>query len=101
MLRVFGAILLVAVPAAFLVMGAPLWDRIRALARWDAKITFPDAGAARGTPWAERMFGIPGVVSLFGMRDFLTVTKAPAADWNVIVPKAVAILAAADLAAGR
>jgi hypothetical protein len=31
--------------AVFLVMGAPLWDRIRALARWDAKISFPDAGA--------------------------------------------------------
>ena len=28
--------------AAFLIMGAPLWDRIRAIAKWDAKITFPN-----------------------------------------------------------
>ena len=47
---------------------------------------------AVGTPWAERLFAIPGVVSLFGMRDFLTITKAPSADWNAIVPTAVEVL---------
>jgi hypothetical protein len=35
------------------------------------------------------------------MRDFLTVTKAPAASWNAIVPQTVEILATADLGAGR
>ena len=30
--------------AAFFIMGAPLWQRIRALFTWDANITFPPAG---------------------------------------------------------
>jgi hypothetical protein len=60
-------------------------------------VTFASAAAAEGTPWAERLFGLPGVASLFGVRDFLTVTKTPAADWNAIVPRAVEILATTDL----
>ena len=58
----------------------------------DKPRSFPKAEAAAGTPWAERLFAIPGVVSLFGMRDFLTITKASSADWNGIVPRAVEVL---------
>jgi NFU1 iron-sulfur cluster scaffold homolog, mitochondrial len=56
--------------------------------------------AARGTPWAERLFGLPGVASLFGVKDFLTITKTPAADWNAIVPRAIEILSTEELAPG-
>lgn len=59
----------------------------------DKARTFANSDSARGTPWAERLFAIPGVVSLFGLKDFLTVTKAPTAAWGDIVPKASQILA--------
>jgi hypothetical protein len=59
----------------------------------DKPVSFATPAAARGTPWAERLFGLPGVVSLFGMKDFLTVTKAGTARWEDIVDKAAAILA--------
>jgi len=54
--------------------------------------SFANAEAAAGTAWAERLFAIPGVVGLFGLKDFLTVTKSPSASWDSIVPKAVHIL---------
>ena len=66
-------------------LSAPvLGDRPRSFAK-------PDA--AKGTPWAEKLFQIPGVVSLFGMKDFLTVTKAASAGWGPIVETASRILA--------
>jgi hypothetical protein len=58
----------------------------------DRPKSFGSATAATGTPWAERLFAIPGVASLFGLKDFLTVTKAPGASWDAIVPKALEIL---------
>ena len=59
----------------------------------DKPRSFSTAAAAKGTPWAERLFALPGVVSLFGLKDFLTVTKAPSADWAPIVEAASRILA--------
>jgi hypothetical protein len=59
--------------------------------------SYGSAAAAKGIPWAERLFGLPGVVGLFGVKDFLTITKTPDADWSAIVPKAVEILATEDL----
>ncbi len=58
----------------------------------DKPRSFSGAAAATGTPWAERLFAIPGVASLFGLRDFLTVTKTPGGDWDRIVPAAVEVL---------
>ena len=58
----------------------------------DRSPTIGSPEAARGTPWAEKLFGIPGVASVFCMKDFLTVTKLPEAKWDDIVPKAVTIL---------
>jgi len=58
----------------------------------DRPRSFTSREAAGGTPWAERLFAIPGVVSLFGLRDFLTVTKSAAVEWSAIVPKAVEVL---------
>jgi hypothetical protein len=56
--------------------------------------SFANAAAAKGTLWAEKLFGLPGVVSLFGLKDFLTITKASTASWDGIVPKATEILSA-------
>jgi hypothetical protein len=63
----------------------------------DKSRSYAAAAAASGVPWAERLFALPGVASLFGVKDFLTITKTPAADWNAIVPKAVEILSTEDL----
>lgn len=49
-------------------------------------------GAPTDVPWAVRLLAVPGVVSLFGLKDFLTVTKAPDASWDAILPAAVEIL---------
>lgn len=47
-------------------------------------------------PWAERIFGVPGVVSLFGVNDFLTVTKTNDATWEAVVPHVLDILREAE-----
>ena len=59
----------------------------------DKPRTFSKPDAAKGTPWAEKLFLLPGVISLFGMKDFLTITKAPAAGWDDIVDRAADVLA--------
>jgi hypothetical protein len=57
-----------------------------------ASISFANAEAAAGTPWAEQLFEIAGVVSLFGVKDFVTVTKEPHTGWEAIVPHVVEVL---------
>jgi Scaffold protein Nfu/NifU N terminal len=37
------------------------------------------------TPFARAVFATPGVVNLFGVNDFVTVTRQPGADWEPIV----------------
>ncbi|MGI8984208.1 MAG: NifU N-terminal domain-containing protein [Acidimicrobiales bacterium] len=51
------------------------------------------AEAAAGNPFAEALLGVEGVQSLFGVNTFVTITRKPGADWDVItagVQKAVA-----------
>ena len=60
---------------------------------FDAPQTF-SKDAAEGTPFAEAIFGLPGVVSLFCTADFVTVTKDSSADWADIIPGAQAALEA-------
>jgi predicted component of type VI protein secretion system len=36
-------------------------------------------------PFAKAVFAAPGVVSLFGVNDFVTVTRASDADWAPII----------------
>ena len=36
-------------------------------------------------PFAKAVFAIPGVVSLFGVNDFVTVTRSADADWAPII----------------
>ncbi len=41
--------------------------------------------AAAGNPFAEAVFEAGGVASVFGVNDFVTVTREPGADWDAIV----------------
>jgi hypothetical protein len=50
-----------------------------------------DAG---GNPFLEAVFAAPGVAAVFGVNDFVTVTRAPGAEWDPIVAAVQA--AAAD-----
>ena len=61
-----------------------------------ASRSFADREAAAGTPWAEKLFEISGVVSLFAVKDFVTVTKEPHTGWEAIVPHVVETLETAD-----
>jgi hypothetical protein len=36
-------------------------------------------------PFAKAVFAAPGVVSLFGVNDFVTVTRTADADWEPII----------------
>ena len=45
-------------------------------------------------PFAEAVFAVEGVASIFGVNDFVTVTRQPGAEWDPIVAAVVA--AAAD-----
>lgn len=58
---------------------------------FDAPMTI-SKDAAEKTAFAEAIFGLPGVVSLFCTADFVTVTKDTAADWADIIPGAQAAL---------
>ena len=42
--------------------------------------------AAGAEPLAAAILGIDGVVSVFATADFVTVTRAPGANWDDIVP---------------
>jgi hypothetical protein len=50
------------------------------------------AGAAAGNPFAEELFAVDGVVSVFGVNDFVTISRTPGAEWDPIV---AAVLSAA------
>jgi hypothetical protein len=59
-------------------------------------ITFSSAAEAAGDPFAEAVFTAPGVASIFGVNDFVTVTRQAGADWDQIIA-AVQAAAAAHL----
>ena len=44
------------------------------------------------TPVSKALIEIPGVVSLFFLNDFVTITKKPEADWEPILASAKAAL---------
>ena len=47
---------------------------------------FADAEAAKRSPLAERLFGVPGVTAVFLGHDFISVTKDDAQDWFQLKP---------------
>ena len=50
-----------------------------------ATINFKNAGDAREHPFARAVFEADGVAAVFGVNDFVTVTRVPGADWDAIV----------------
>ena len=60
----------------------------------DDTLSFNSADEAAGHPFAAAVFAAPGVASIFGVNDFVTVTRTPGAAWDPIVEAVQA--AAAD-----
>ena len=54
-------------------------------------MTFRDAASA-ATPWAKALLALPGVTQVFAVNNFISVTKAPEADWDVLGPQVEAVL---------
>jgi hypothetical protein len=50
-----------------------------------ATFNVTSADAAVGNRFAEDVFAAGGVASVFGVNDFVTVTRQPGADWGPIV----------------
>ncbi len=48
-------------------------------------MNYANAAAAEGNEFATAVFRIPGVAAVFGVNDFVTVTRTPGADWDTIV----------------
>jgi hypothetical protein len=42
------------------------------------------------SPFAAAVMALPGVASVFGVNDFVTITKEPEASWDDITPAVVA-----------
>ena len=59
-------------------------------------ISFANAGEAAGDPFASAVFAAGGVASIFGVNDFVTVTREAGAEWEPIV-EAVQAAASAHL----
>ena len=49
-----------------------------------ATLNLANAEAAAGNAFAEAVFAVEGVQSLFGVNTFVTVTRKAGADWDVI-----------------
>ncbi|WHX50225.1 NifU N-terminal domain-containing protein [Paenibacillus woosongensis] len=46
------------------------------------------SGEETDHPLASALLGIEGVDNIFGLRDFVTITKKPEADWDPILEQA-------------
>lgn len=55
-------------------------------------ISFASADEAAGSPFAA-IFDAPGVASIFGVNDFVTVNRQPDADWEPIIAAVQAAVA--------
>jgi hypothetical protein len=49
---------------------------------------------ARGDALGEALMGLDGVDNIFMVEDFVTVTRRPDADWQVLIPRVEAALRA-------
>ena len=45
--------------------------------------TYRDAASADAV-WAKELLGVSGVTQVFALNNFISVTKRPEADWNLI-----------------
>ncbi len=48
-------------------------------------MSFKSRAAAEADPFARDVFAAPGVASIFGVNDFLTVNRTAGADWEPII----------------
>ena len=48
-------------------------------------LTFNSADEAAQHPFAAAVFALPGVAAIFGVNDFVTVTRTAGAEWDPIV----------------
>jgi hypothetical protein len=48
-------------------------------------INFKTAAEAADHPFAKAVFEVDGVAAVFGVNDFVTITRAPDASWDAIV----------------
>ena len=55
-------------------------------------MTFKTAAEAAGNPIAGDLLGIPGVVQVFMLNNFISINKDPGADWATIEPRVAEIL---------
>ena len=53
--------------------------------------TYRDAATA-AAPWAAQLLQIPGVIQVFALNNFISVTKRADVDWNVIGPQVEQVL---------
>ena len=53
--------------------------------------TFRDAATA-GTAWARQLLEIAGITQIFAVNNFISVTKAPGAEWDAIAPEVERVL---------
>ena len=43
-------------------------------------------------PWAKALLGVPGIIGVFGINNFISVNKTPESSWETIIPQAQAAL---------
>ena len=55
-----------------------------------ATLSFGSAEEAAGHAFAEAVFAGGGVANLFGVNDFVTVTRQAGTEWDELVPRVVA-----------
>jgi hypothetical protein len=48
-------------------------------------MNFRSADEAAGNPFAQAVFQTDGVVQVFGVNNFVTVSRRPGADWDPII----------------
>ena len=53
--------------------------------RLSGTLSFNSVEEAQGDPFAEKVFAAPGVAAIFGVNDFVTVTRRPDAEWDPIL----------------
>ena len=52
--------------------------------------TYRGDPASVDAPWAKALLSVPGIVGVYGINQFISVSKRPEATWDEIVPQAEA-----------
>ena len=49
-------------------------------------------GVVASAPWAQALLRIPGIIQVFALNNFLSISKTPEADWDTLVPQVEQVL---------